>query len=140
MASPSNAKRTYSIRDTPAERWSRLYVDVRAGYGRAAIQAALFLNGSAPLPAFLGNLAIAPEPEPSRSSRAAHSTRRPSPPSWAGAIYWAGIGRVVYGQSEKALKEQIGAHEENRTLDLPATSNSPPVSGRPLRDLDISTY
>src|ERR1700722_13247676 len=29
--------------------------------------------------------------------------------TWAGAIYWAGIGRVVYGQSEKALKEQIGA-------------------------------
>ena len=33
----------------------------------------------------------------------------------AGAIYWAGIGRVVYGQSEKALKAQTGAHEENRT-------------------------
>ena len=37
----------------------------------------------------------------------------------AGAIYWAGIGRVVYGQSEKSLKEQTGAHEENPTLDLP---------------------
>jgi tRNA(Arg) A34 adenosine deaminase TadA len=37
----------------------------------------------------------------------------------AGAIYWAGIGRVVYGQSEKALKEATGAHEENPTLDLP---------------------
>jgi tRNA(Arg) A34 adenosine deaminase TadA len=37
----------------------------------------------------------------------------------AGAIYWAGIGRVVYGQSEKALKQQTGAHEENPTLDLP---------------------
>ena len=36
----------------------------------------------------------------------------------AGAIYWAGIGRVVYGR-EKALKEQTGAHEENPTLDLP---------------------
>jgi hypothetical protein len=47
MSSPSNTKRTYSIRDTPAERWSHLYVDVRAGYGRAAIQAALFLNRSA---------------------------------------------------------------------------------------------
>ena len=35
--------------------------------------------------------------------------------TWVGAIYWAGIGRVVYGQSEKALKEQI----ENPTLDLP---------------------
>ena len=37
----------------------------------------------------------------------------------AGAIYWAGIGRVVYGQSEKGLKAQTGAHEENPTLDLP---------------------
>jgi tRNA(Arg) A34 adenosine deaminase TadA len=37
----------------------------------------------------------------------------------AGAIYWAGIGRVVYGQTEKALKAQTDAHEENPTLDLP---------------------
>ena len=37
----------------------------------------------------------------------------------AGAIYWAGIGRVVYGQTERSLKEQTGAHEENPTLDLP---------------------
>ena len=37
----------------------------------------------------------------------------------SGAIYWAGIGRVVYGQSEKSLKAQTGAHDENPTLDLP---------------------
>jgi tRNA(Arg) A34 adenosine deaminase TadA len=37
----------------------------------------------------------------------------------AGAIYWAGIGRVVYGQSEKALRAQTDAHDENPTLDLP---------------------
>lgn len=37
----------------------------------------------------------------------------------AGAIYWAGIGRVVYGQSEYGLKQQTGAHPENPTLDLP---------------------
>ena len=56
-----NAKRTSSIRDTAAERWSRLYVDVRASYGRASIQSALLLNGGASvaLLAFLGNLAIA---------------------------------------------------------------------------------
>jgi hypothetical protein len=61
VSSPTNAKRTNSIHDSPAERLSRLYVDVRAGYGRAAIQAALFLNGGASvaLLAFLGNLAIA---------------------------------------------------------------------------------
>ncbi len=37
----------------------------------------------------------------------------------AGAIYWAGIGRLVYGQSEKGLKAATGAHDENPTLDLP---------------------
>jgi tRNA(Arg) A34 adenosine deaminase TadA len=37
----------------------------------------------------------------------------------AGAIYWAGIGRVVFGQTEKALKVATGAHEVNPTLDLP---------------------
>ena len=37
----------------------------------------------------------------------------------AGAIYWAGVGRVVYGQTERALKAATGAHEENPTLDLP---------------------
>lgn len=37
----------------------------------------------------------------------------------SGAIYWAGIGRVVYGQTERDLKAQTGAHDENPTLDLP---------------------
>ena len=61
QSSIGNAKRSSSIQDTAAERWSRLYVDVRASYGRAAIQAALLLNGGASvaLLAFMGNLAIA---------------------------------------------------------------------------------
>jgi tRNA(Arg) A34 adenosine deaminase TadA len=37
----------------------------------------------------------------------------------AGAIYWAGIGQVVYGQSEKSLKAATGNHPQNPTLDLP---------------------
>ena len=37
----------------------------------------------------------------------------------AGAIYWSGIGRVVYGQSERDLKIATGDHPENPTLDLP---------------------
>jgi tRNA(Arg) A34 adenosine deaminase TadA len=37
----------------------------------------------------------------------------------AGAIYWAGIGRVVYGLPEHRLKAITGTHEENPTLDLP---------------------
>ena len=58
----------------------------------------------------------------------------------AGAIYWAGIGRVVYGQTEKALKAQTGAHEQNPTLDLPCTvvfaagQRSTEVAGPMLED------
>jgi tRNA(Arg) A34 adenosine deaminase TadA len=37
----------------------------------------------------------------------------------AGAIYWAGIGRVVYGLGEPRLKQITGDHAENPTLDLP---------------------
>jgi tRNA(Arg) A34 adenosine deaminase TadA len=37
----------------------------------------------------------------------------------AGAIYWSGIGRVVYGMSEQDLKRLTGNHPENPTLDLP---------------------
>src|SRR5215469_1998179 len=37
----------------------------------------------------------------------------------AGAIYWAGIGRLVYGLSEHRLREYTGNHPENPTLDLP---------------------
>ena len=37
----------------------------------------------------------------------------------AGAIYWAGIGRVVYGLSEHRLRRVTGNHPENPTLDLP---------------------
>ena len=37
----------------------------------------------------------------------------------AGAAYWAGVGRVAYGLSERALKALIGPHPENLTMDLP---------------------
>jgi tRNA(Arg) A34 adenosine deaminase TadA len=37
----------------------------------------------------------------------------------AGAIYWAGIGRLVYGLSEQRLRKLTGNHPENPTLDLP---------------------
>jgi tRNA(Arg) A34 adenosine deaminase TadA len=37
----------------------------------------------------------------------------------AGAIYWAGIGRLVYGLSEHRLRIVTGNHPENPTLDLP---------------------
>jgi tRNA(Arg) A34 adenosine deaminase TadA len=37
----------------------------------------------------------------------------------AGAAYWAGVGRVVYGLSERDLRRLIGPHPENLTMDLP---------------------
>ena len=37
----------------------------------------------------------------------------------AGAIYWAGIGRVVFGMTERQLKTMTGNHDENPTMDLP---------------------
>lgn len=37
----------------------------------------------------------------------------------SGAIYWAGLKRVVYGLSEAHLKDITGNHPENPTLDLP---------------------
>lgn len=37
----------------------------------------------------------------------------------AGSVYWAGVGRVVHGMSERALKELIGPDPENLTMDLP---------------------
>jgi tRNA(Arg) A34 adenosine deaminase TadA len=37
----------------------------------------------------------------------------------AGAIYWTGIGRVVFGLSERRLRTITGDHADNPTLDLP---------------------
>ncbi len=37
----------------------------------------------------------------------------------AGTQYWANIGRLVYGMSERRLLEITGNHAENPTLDLP---------------------
>jgi tRNA(Arg) A34 adenosine deaminase TadA len=37
----------------------------------------------------------------------------------AGTQYWAHIGRLVYGMSERRLLQMTGDHAENPTLDLP---------------------
>ncbi|MBU1174225.1 MAG: nucleoside deaminase [Alphaproteobacteria bacterium] len=37
----------------------------------------------------------------------------------AGTIYWAGIGAVVFGMTERRLAEMTGANPENLTMDLP---------------------
>lgn len=37
----------------------------------------------------------------------------------AGGTYWAGIGRVVYGMTEKRLAELTGDNPENLTMNMP---------------------
>jgi tRNA(Arg) A34 adenosine deaminase TadA len=37
----------------------------------------------------------------------------------AASAYWAGVGKVGYGLSEKDLRDLIGPHPENLTMDLP---------------------
>lgn len=37
----------------------------------------------------------------------------------AGAVYWTGVGRIVYGLPETALRELIGPDPENLTMDMP---------------------
>jgi len=51
----------------------------------------------------------------------------------AGAIYWAGVGRVVYGLSEHELKALTGDHPENPTLDLPCRT----VFGAGQRQVEV---
>jgi tRNA(Arg) A34 adenosine deaminase TadA len=51
----------------------------------------------------------------------------------AGAIYWAGIGRLVYALSEHRLRELTGNHPENPTLDLPCRD----VFGRGQRPTEV---
>ena len=38
----------------------------------------------------------------------------------AGTVYWANIGRVVYGMSEAQLLLETGNHAENPTMSVPA--------------------
>lgn len=51
----------------------------------------------------------------------------------AGAVYWSGIGRVVYGLSERALLPLTGAHDENPTMSLPCRE----VFARGQRHVDV---
>lgn len=52
----------------------------------------------------------------------------------AGAIYWAGIGRVVYGMTEKDLLTQTGADPQNPTFDLPCRE----VFARGQKEIEVA--
>ena len=51
----------------------------------------------------------------------------------AGAIYWANIGRVVYGMTERRLLELTGSNEQNPTFDLPCRD----VFARGQKDITV---
>lgn len=40
----------------------------------------------------------------------------------AGTQYWANIGRLVYGMTERRLLQLTGCHAENPTMDMPCRS------------------
>lgn len=51
----------------------------------------------------------------------------------AGAVYWSGIGRLVYALPEAALKDLTGDDPENPTLSLPCRE----VFARGQRPVDV---
>ena len=94
MASTMSRAGSNRAQDTPAERWSRLYADVRASYGRASIQSALLLNGGASIAllAFLGNLAIAQQ---SKGLAGSFSTLKQSFVCFGAGVMLAASSNVV---------------------------------------------
>jgi tRNA(Arg) A34 adenosine deaminase TadA len=61
----------------------------------------------------------------------------------AGTQYWAHIGRLVYGMSERDLLSLTGAHPENPTLDLPcrevfARGQKPIEVIGPVREVQVA--
>lgn len=51
----------------------------------------------------------------------------------AGAIYWGGVGRVVFGLSEEELLQLTGANPQNPTLNLPCRE----VFSRGQRSIEV---
>ncbi len=99
--------------------------------------AAIVVDADGNIVAEAGNDSLPPDGDPTRHAElvaAALAARRLSPAALAkatlyssaepcamcaGAIYWCGIGRVVYALSEHALLGLTGDHPENPTFSLP---------------------
>ncbi|AAY94935.1 MULTISPECIES: nucleoside deaminase [Pseudomonas] len=99
--------------------------------------AALVADRDGKVIASAGNNSMPPEGDPTQHAElaaAALAAKRLSPQALAGctlytsaepccmcagAIYWTGIGRVVYALSEHELLELTGDHPENPTFSLP---------------------
>jgi tRNA(Arg) A34 adenosine deaminase TadA len=99
--------------------------------------AALVVDADGKVIAEAGNNSLPPEGDPTQHAelRAAQMAAHASNPQdlaaatlytsaepcamCSGAIYWCGIGRVVYALSEHRLLELTGDHPENPTFSLP---------------------
>ena len=99
--------------------------------------AALVVDAAGQIVVEAGNDSLPPDGDPTRHAElvaAALAARQISPAALAGAtlyssaepcamcagaIYWCGIGRVVYALSEHALLGLTGDHPENPTFSLP---------------------
>ncbi|WP_314972016.1 nucleoside deaminase [Comamonas testosteroni] len=99
--------------------------------------AALVANEHGEIVAQAGNNSMPPEGDPTQHAElaaAALAARRLTPEELArctlytsaepccmcsGAVYWTGIGRVVYALSEHSLLALTGDHPENPTFSLP---------------------
>lgn len=98
-----------------------------------------------------GNNSMPPEGDPTQHAElvaAAKAARQRSPQELAratlytsaepccmcaGAVYWTGIGRVVYALSEHALLRLTGDHPENPTFSLPCRE----VFARGQREVEV---
>jgi tRNA(Arg) A34 adenosine deaminase TadA len=99
--------------------------------------AALVADADGNVIAEAGNNSLPPDGDPTQHAelRAAQMAARALPPDalgratlytsaepcamCSGAIYWCGIGRVVYALSEHRLLQLTGDHPENPTFSLP---------------------
>ena len=78
-------------------------------------------DGTAHAERLLATRACLELPPEARAAATLYSSAEPCA-MCSGAIYWAGIGRVVYGLSEARLKAMIGPHPENLTMALECRS------------------
>ena len=133
---PPSTPATLSARDLELLRLAiRLSAESRAR-GRHPF-AALVADADGQVVTTAGNNSMPPEGDPTQHAElvaAAQAARKLTPGQLAGctlyasaepccmcagAVYWTGIGRVVYALSEHALLGLTGDHPENPTFSLP---------------------
>ncbi len=133
---PTVSPASLSERDLELLRLSIRLADESRARGRHPF-AALVADADGEVVATAGNNSMPPEGDPTQHAElaaAAQAARKLTPEQLAtctlftsaepccmcaGAIYWCGIGRVVYALSEHALLGLTGDHPENPTFSLP---------------------